>query len=220
MIALAALSALAFAAALGMIALYAPVEAVQGVAQKIFYVHVPLAWCTFAAVAVLLVASLAFLWKGRPAHDRLARSAAEVGALFATLVLATGSLWGKAVWGAWWAWDGRMTSTLVLWFLLVGYVLYRSLAEGPPERTARVAAVLGVLAAVDVPIIHLSVEWWRTLHPDPVVLRAGDVGGGLPGSMFATLLVSLVAFSLLLAALLVARVRLAEVEDALARPEP
>lgn len=213
---LAGASAAAFLFALALIFLYAPLEATQGIAQKIFYIHVPLAWCTFVAVAVLLVGSLAFLWKRRPAHDRLARSAAEVATLFATLVLVTGSLWGKAVWGTWWDWDGRMTSTLVLWFLLVGYVLYRSLSEASPAETARVAAVIGILAAVDVPIIHLSVEWWRTLHPDPVVLRPGDVGGGLPGSMFATLLVSLAAFSLLLATLILARYRLAEAEDEIA----
>jgi heme exporter protein C len=213
MIPLAVLTAVGFFAALGLVFLYAPLEAVQGIAQKIFYVHVPLAWCTFLAVSVLLVGSIAFLWKRRAAHDRLARAGAEVGALLATLVLVTGSLWGKAVWGTWWTWDGRLTSTLVLWFLLVGYVLFRSLAEGPKEQTARVAAVIGVLAAVDVPIIHLSVEWWRTLHPDPVVLRAGDLGGGLPGSMFVTLLVSLAAFTLLFATLIVTRYRLAEAED-------
>jgi heme exporter protein C len=213
MIPLVLATGVAFFAALGLIFLYAPVEAVQGIAQKIFYIHVPLAWSLFLAVAVLLVASLAFLWKSNPAHDRLARAAGEVGALFATLVLLTGSLWGKAVWGTWWTWDGRLTSTLVLWFLLVGYVLYRSLAEGPPARTARLAAVLGVIAAIDVPIIHLSVEWWRTLHPDPVVLRAGDVGGGLPGEMFVALIASVLAFTLLLVTLLVARYRIAQAED-------
>lgn len=213
MIALVVATALAFFAALGLVVFHAPVEAVQGLPQKIFYIHVPLAWSTFLAVAVLLVGSVAFLWRRNPAHDRLARSAAEVGALLATLVLVTGSLWGKAVWGTWWTWDGRLTSTLVLWFVLVGYVLYRALAESPPAQTARAAAVIGVIAALDVPIIHLSVTWWRTLHPEPVVLRPGDVGGGLPGSMFTTLLVSLAAFTLLLATLLLARYRVAEVED-------
>ncbi|HEY7530508.1 MAG TPA: cytochrome c biogenesis protein CcsA [Gemmatimonadota bacterium] len=215
MVPLVVCAAAAFLGALATIAFYAPVEAVQGVAQKIFYVHVPLAWCTFLAVAALLAGSIGTLWRRRPGADRLARSAAEVGSVLATLVLLTGSLWGKAVWGTWWTWDGRLTSTLVLWFILVGYVLYRSLAEGPPETTARTAAVLGVIAAADVPIIHLSVTWWRTLHPEPVVMRSGDFGGGLPGSMLATLLVSLGAFTLLAAALLVLRVRLAEVEDRL-----
>lgn len=213
MVPLACATALAFFAALGLIVFYAPLEAVQGIPQKIFYIHVPLAWSMFLAVAALLAGSVGFLWKRRPGHDRLARSSAEVGTLLATLVLVTGSLWGKAVWGTWWTWDGRLTSTLVLWFLLVGYVLYRALAESPPPQTARVAAVIGVLAAVDVPIIHLSVEWWRTLHPDPIVLRAGDVGGGLPGSMFATLIVSVVAFTLLFVTLVLVRYRVAEVED-------
>jgi heme exporter protein C len=214
MIPLVVATGLSFLAAFGLIFLYAPLEAVQGIAQKIFYVHVPLAWSAFLAVIVLLCASVAFLWKRNPAHDRLARSAAEVGTLLATLVLATGSLWGKAVWGTWWTWDGRLTSTLVLWLVLVGYILYRSLAEGPAARTARVAAVIGVIAAIDVPIIHLSVQWWRTLHPQPIVLRPGDVGGGLPAAMFGTLIVSFVAFTLLLAVLLLARYRLAEAEDA------
>jgi heme exporter protein C len=213
MIPLSALTALSFIVALGLIFFYAPLEAVQGIPQKIFYIHVPLAWSMFLAVAILLAASLGFLWKRKPANDRLARAAAHVGAFLATLVLLTGSLWGKAVWGTWWTWDGRLTSTLILWFLLVGYLLYRALAEGPPEQTARLAAVIGVVAALDVPIIHLSVQWWRTLHPQPIVLRAGDVGGGLPGSMFTTLVVSLVAFTLLLATLIIARYRLAELED-------
>jgi heme exporter protein C len=213
MIPLTVCAAAAFVGALGMIALYAPVEAVQGVAQKIFYIHGPLAWCTFLAVAALLVGSVGVLRRSGPGFDRLARAAAEVGAVLATLVLLTGSLWGKAVWGTWWTWDGRLTSTLVLWFVLLGYVLYRALAEGPAESTARAAAVLGIVAAADVPIIHLSVTWWRTLHPDAVVLRAGDLGGGLPGSMLATLLVSMGAFTLLLATLLALRVRVAGLED-------
>ncbi|MFN2432611.1 MAG: cytochrome c biogenesis protein CcsA [Gemmatimonadota bacterium] len=213
MIPLILATAAAMLAALGLVAFYAPLEAVQGLPQKIVYVHVPLAWAMFLSVAVLLAGSLIFLWKRNPAADRLARSAAEVGTLFATLVLVTGSLWGKAVWGTWWTWDARLTSTLVLWFILVGYVLYRSLAEGPPSATARIAAVLGVIAAVDVPIIHLSVEWWRTLHPDPVVLRAGDFGGGLPGSMLLTVLVSTLAFTLLFVTLVALRHRLAELED-------
>ncbi|MBA2564277.1 MAG: cytochrome c biogenesis protein CcsA [Gemmatimonadetes bacterium] len=213
MIPLVIATAAAFLVALGAIALYAPLEAVQGVAQKIFYIHVPLAWCAFVAVGVLLVSSLRFLRRSEPRHDRLARAAAEVGIVFATLVLVTGSLWGKAVWGTWWTWDGRLTSTLVLWFLLAGYVLLRSLSEGPPARTARAAAVLGVIAAVDIPIIHLSVQWWRTLHPDPVVLRAGDIGGGLTPRMLTTLSISLAAFSLLLVTLIALRRRIAEAED-------
>ena len=213
MIPFVAATAAAFFAALGLIVFYAPLEAVQGIPQKIFYIHVPLAWSTFVAVGILLVSSVLFLFRRDPAQDRLGRSAAEVGTLLATLVLVTGSLWGKAVWGTWWTWDGRLTSTLVLWFLLVGYVLYRALAEGPPDQTARVAAVIGILAAVDVPIVHLSVEWWRTLHPEPVVLRAGDLGGGLPGSMLITVLVSLVAFTLLLAMLVTLRYRVARLED-------
>ena len=213
MIPLTIATAVAFLASLALIFLYAPLEAEQGLPQKIFYIHVPLAWSMFLSVGVLLVGSVAFLWKRQPGPDRLARSAAEVATLLATLVLVTGSLWGKAVWGTWWTWDGRLTSTLVLWFLLVGYVLYRALAEGPPDATARIAAVLGILAAVDIPVIHLSVEWWRTLHPEPVVLRTGDFGGGLPGSMLLTVLVSTFAFTLLTATLLLARVRVAEAED-------
>lgn len=215
MVPLVAGTALAFLAALALVFFYAPLEAVQGIAQKIFYIHVPLAWSAFLSVGIVLAGSVLFLWKREPAGDRLARSAAEVGALLTTLVLVTGSLWGKAVWGTWWTWDGRLTSTLVLWFLLVGYLLYRSLAEGPAPQTARAAAVIGILAAVDVPIIHLSVEWWRTLHPDPVVLRAGDFGGGLPGSMLLTLVVSFAAFTLLFLTLLVTRYRVAVAEDEL-----
>jgi heme exporter protein C len=192
---------------------FTPFELNQGAAQKIYYIHVSAALSAYLALTVVALMSIVFLWLRDERADRLAESAGEVALLFTTVVLTTGPLWGKPVWGTWWTWDGRLTSTLVLWFLLVGYVLYRALAEGPPDQTARVAAVIGILAAVDVPIVHLSVEWWRTLHPEPVVLRAGDLGGGLPGSMLTTVLVSLVAFTLLLAMLVTLRYRVARLED-------
>ncbi len=174
---------------------YAPTEATQGDAQRIFYLHVPLAWVAYLAFAVVFVCSILYLWRRSMRWDVLARSSAEVGLVFTTLVLLTGSLWGRPIWGAWWAWDARMTTTLILWLIYAAYLMLRSYA-GDDERGARYAAVLGIVGFADVPLVHRSVTWWRTLHPQPVVLAPAS-GPQLPGSMLATLLLSLLVFTLL-----------------------
>jgi heme exporter protein C len=146
----------------------------------------------------------------------LARSSAELGFIFTTLVLVTGSLWGRPIWGAWWSWDARLTTTLILWFIYLGYFMVRAYA-GDAERAARYAAVLGILGAVDLPIIHLSVTWWRTLHPAPVVLKTS--GPDLPNSMLVTLIVCFIGFTLLYAYLMALKLRIETARDALAERE-
>jgi heme exporter protein C len=143
--------------------LVSPPDRDMGHLQKIMYVHVPAAWTTFLAFFVVLVFSVLVLWKGRETHDLIAASAAEVGAVFNALTLALGMIWGKPTWGVWWTWDARLTSTLVLLLIFVGYLSLRAFID-EPERRARWSAAVGVLGAINVPIVYLSVKWWRTLH--------------------------------------------------------
>jgi heme exporter protein C len=131
--------------------------------QKIMYVHVPSAWNAFMAFFVVLCASLYYLWKRSERADLLAASAAEVGALFTGLTLMLGSIWGKWAWGVWWTWDARLTSTAVLFIIFVGYLALRSFTEDP-ERRATWSAGVGIFGALNVPIVYMSVRWWRTLH--------------------------------------------------------
>jgi len=184
---------------------WVPLEEVQGWPQKIFYIHVPSAWLMYAAFATVFASSILYLWRRTALWDIFARCAAEIGFLFNSLALVTGMLWGRPIWGAYWTWDARLTSTLVLWFIYGAYLLVRAMAR-PGADVARLAAVVGIVGFLDVPIIHLSVLWWRTLHPQPVVMIMDDPGGGLPVSMLVTLLVALISFSLVFAWLLAQRV--------------
>lgn len=184
---------------------WVPLEAIQGYPQKIFYIHVPSAWLMYAAFGVVFAASILYLWTRSRLWDIFARCAAELGFLFNTLALVTGMLWGKPIWGTYWTWDARLTSTLILWFILGAYLLVRATAREGTD-VARLAAVVGIVGFLDVPIIHLSVLWWRTLHPTPVVMILDDPGGGLPTSMLVTLVVALTSFSLVFAWLLAQRV--------------
>ena len=168
---LQAAAALSFIGLLGAGALdflYAPTDALQGDVQRIFYFHVAAAISAYAAFAVVLVGGLLYLWRGSIAGDRTARAAAEVGLLMTTVCLVMGMLWAKPIWGAFWTWDARLTSTLVLWMIYAGYLLVRRVAA-PGRQAARLAAVVGIVGFVDVPIVHFSVTWWRTQHPGPVV---------------------------------------------------
>src|SRR5438105_4521330 len=155
---------------------YAPADINQGAIQRILYVHAPSAVITYFAVAILAVASILVLARRNDwaRWDRIAGASAELGVLFLTIVLLTGPIWGHKAWGAWWVWDARLTSTLVLWMILVGYLMFRALTP-PGARRARLSAVVGLVASVDVPVIHFAVTWWRTLHPGPVApLPGGD----------------------------------------------
>src|ERR671914_293342 len=191
---LALLAMLSMGAALYAALLYAPTERIQGDVQRIFYFHVPFAWTAYLAFTVVFLASIGYLWRRAPIFDAVARSSAEVGLLFTTMMLLTGSLWARPIWGTWWTWDARLTTTLLLWFIYVGYLMLRSSVDDE-QRAARYAAVIGVIGALDIPIIHQSVVWWRSLHPESVVLASG--GPAMPTSMLLSLLVSLAAFTIL-----------------------
>ena len=174
----------------------APREAIEGEVQRLFYIHVPSAIAAYLAFFVVFVASIAVLWRRDLRFDAVARAAAGVGVLFTALTLATGAIWGKPIWGTWWAWDARLTSTLVLLLIYSGYLLARSLADSTDVQAARYAAVFAIIGFVDIPIINMSVRWWRTLHPDPIVTRGlGDQA--LPTSMLIVLLIGLAAVTLL-----------------------
>jgi heme exporter protein C len=169
-----------------------PAERVQGDVFRIVYIHVPMGWLAYVAFAIVFGSSIAYLWRRRPGADHLARAAAEVGVLFTTLLLVTGVLYGRPVSGVWWTWDARLTTTLVLWFVYVGYLMVRS-AIADPERSARIGAALGVVAFANVPLVQLSVNWWRTLHPTPSVTQPGAMGGTLlPILLFSTAMVAVV----------------------------
>lgn len=201
----AVLSVLASAAmlyAFWMIFFFAPTERSMGLVQRIFYVHVPSAWVAFLAFGIVALCSLGYLWLRDERLDAISVSAAELGLVFTTGVLITGPLWGKLAWGAWWVWDARLTLTLLLWFIYIGYFMVRNAAENP-ERGKRFAAVVGIVGAVDIPLIHMSVQWFRSQHPQPVVLRPD--GPTAAPEIVQTLMVSLLAFTLTFFALLLYR---------------
>ncbi|HLH78027.1 MAG TPA: cytochrome c biogenesis protein CcsA [Candidatus Binataceae bacterium] len=192
-------------AALFMVFVYVPTEAQQGLVQRIFYFHLPCAWVAFLAFGLVAVAAILYLWLGSQIWDDLSYAAAEIGMLFCTLVLITGSIWAKPIWGTWWTWDSRLTTTFILWLLYAGYLLLRAFAGDSPE-VARFAAVIGIVGVVDVPVIIVSVRLWRTIHPAVLLTRQGQHGLQDP-RMIATLLVALGAFSLLFVWLLWLRLR-------------
>ena len=185
---------------------FTPPEATQGLAQKIYYLHLPAALNAYIAFAVVAVTSVVYLWLRDPRADRVAESSAEVGLLFTTVVLTTGPIWGKPIWGTWWTWDARLTLTLFLWLIYAGYLVLRG-AITEPEMRARYSAVLGILGALLIPFIHMSVYLFRTLHPMPIVLKPDRPS--LPPEMLQTLLLSFAAFVLVYIALLRSRYALA-----------
>ena len=202
---LSALAALAVGASVVWALAYTPVEAMQGPAQKIFYVHVPSAVVAlYLALGVLAVTSALYLWLRDPRLDRMAESAAEVGFVFMSVVIVTGPIWARPIWGVWWTWDARLTLSLFLWFVIFGYLVMRGAVDDPALR-ARYSAVLGVLAPLLVPFIHLSVVMFRTLHPQAIVLKPS--APSMPPEMVRTWLMAQGAFILLFVALLRSRYR-------------
>jgi heme exporter protein C len=183
---------------------YAPMERSQGNVQRIFYIHLPIIWVAYGAFFVVFVSSGLYLWKQRTKFDHIAHASAEIGFLFTSLVLITGSIWARPIWGTWWSWDARLTTTLILWFIYGAYLTLRGVTDD--HRSAPFAAVLGIIGFMVIPIVHQSVVWWRTLHPQSIVLAEG--GPAMPPAMLQTMAISLVAFSLLYAWLLVNRVKL------------
>ena len=190
---------------------YTPVEARQGMAQKIFYLHVPAAWSALMAFSLVGITSALYLWLHDPRLDRFAAASAEVGVAFSAVMLTTGPIWAKPIWGTWWTWDARLTLTLFLFFLFIGYLALRASVHDPAER-ARFSAVVGILGMLLVPFIHLSVYLFRTLHPQPVVLKPS--APSLPPEMLRTLLVSMAVFTLLYVGLVTVRYALGMAEDA------
>ena len=214
---------LLIAAVLGVLAMlvraiwFTPVEAMQGPAQKIIYVHVPSAVAgLYLGLPLSAIGSALYLWLRDDRLDRLAESAAEVSFVFLSVVLVTGPLWGKPVWGTWWTWDARLTLTLFLWFVVLGYQVLRGAIEDRQQR-ARYSAVLSILAVLLVPFIHLSVYMFRTLHPMPIVLKPS--APSMPREMQWTLFSGFAAFALLLIALLRARMRYGAERELLALHE-
>lgn len=204
-------TAVAVAAGLTM-AMVSPPDYVQGQLVRLMYVHVPAAWTAYLSYAVTLAASAGWLWRRRPWLDRLAAASAEVGVFFTGLAIALGSIWGRPTWGVWWAWDARLVTTALLFFVYLGYLaLRRSVVD--PEVRARRGAVFGVVAFLQVPLVHFSVLWWRTLHQPPTVLRPSDPA--IDHTMLAALLFGLLAFTLLYVLFVRTRFRLAATQDAL-----
>jgi heme exporter protein C len=194
-------------------ALFTPLEAKQGAAQKIFYIHVPAAWVAFLAFFLVAVASGIYLWLRDTRLDQFAESSAEVGIVFTTVVLITGPLWAKPIWGTYWAWwDVRLISTLFLWFIYVSYIVLRGAVESA-ELRARYSAILGILGALLIPFIHLSVYLFATMHPLPIVGKPSKPS--LPNEMLLTLFMSLAAFTLLYFAFVRSRYHYAQERDAL-----
>jgi len=192
-----------------------PTERDQGIVQRIFYCHVPSAWAAFLGFFLVCGASVVFLWKGGEYWDRLARAAAEVGMVFCTLVLLTGPIWARPIWGTWWTWDPRLTMTVILWTIYAAYLLLRSYGtEG--EQLSRYAAVLGIVGAIDIPFIVVSVRLWRGIHPAVMMAREGQ-GGIRDPMMGVTLMSAAAAFALVFAWLLVVRMRWLNVGEQIER---
>jgi heme exporter protein C len=183
--------------AAGAIFLFAPTDALQGPVQRIFYLHVSSAIAAYGCFGVVLIGGAVYLRNESATADRLARAGALVGLVFTTVTLVMGMLWAKPIWGTYWTWDARLTSTLVLWIIYAGYLLVRRLAE-PGRQAARFAAVVGIFGFIDVPIVHFSVTWWRTVHPGPVI-----VNDALPPQMLLAFFVTM-ACTLVLAGVMIA----------------
>lgn len=190
---------------------FTPIEARQGLAQKIFYLHVPAAWSALLAFSLVGIASALYLWLKDLRLDRFAAASAEVGVVFSMVMLTTGPIWAKPIWGTWWTWDARLTLTLFVFFLFVGYLALRAALHDAEER-ARFSAVVGILGMLLVPFVHLSVYLFRTLHPQPIVLKPS--APSLPSEMLTTLLVSTLVFSVLYAGFVTTRYGVALADEA------
>jgi len=190
---------------------YAPIEATLGLVQKIFYLHLPLAWWGMISFFLVFVFSGLVLLRKQDKYDFWARASAEIGVLFSGLALITGSIWAKASWGVWWTWDPRLTTTLIMWFVYVGYLLLQGL-ELPELKRKKISAAVGIIAFLDVPLVFVSARIWRTVHPAVFAHK----GGGLAPEMLYTLLASLVSFGFLWLLLLKLRAKQIALEQKLA----
>ena len=196
------LGTLSFIAALAMIFFYVPTEVSMGVVQRIFYFHVPVAWIALLSYLVIFVSSIMYLWKRDRKWDSVAIAAAEIGFIFTTMFLVTGSIWAKPAWGVWWTWSPRLTSALVLWFIYVAYLTIRSYTQGY-DRKARFSAAVAIIGFIDIPIVILSISLWRTQHPSALIFE-----GGLTPPMILTLQICILAFTLLYVLLLLQSIQI------------
>ncbi len=213
---LAALAFILLMAALYMIFIYVPTERTMGIVQRIFYLMVPMGWLAMLSFVIIFISSILYLKSKARRWDTIAYCAGELGIVFTTLTLFTGSMWARPVWGVWWTWEPRLTATLVLWLIYLAYFAVRAFA-GDESRGAAFAAVVGIIGFVDVPIIGLSTSLWRGMHPGALVFE-----GGLAPAMLLTLIVSLLAFTALYAVLLMQAVSLknAEIELGILKETP
>lgn len=203
---LVALAALLAGSAVGLFVV--PADAAQGEVQRLMYVHVPAAWLAFLSFFVVFLMSVLYLIQRDLRWDRVAASSAEIGVVFTVLTLALGSMWGKPTWGVWWTWDPRLTTTAIMLAIYVGYLAIRSFADDPDKR-ARWAAIVGIIGFANVPIVYLSVIWWRTLHQPPSSPRS------VAPEILWTLMLNLAAFTLVYVYLMMRRIRLARLEGKL-----
>jgi len=188
----------------------APADAVQEELSRILYVHVPAAWLAYVSFGVTMLASALYLWKKNLLWDRIAASSAEVGVLFTGMTLVIGMIWGKSTWGVWWTWDARLTLTAIMFFVYLGYLALRRTTDDLEAR-ARRSAILGVLAVIQLPLVHFSVVWWRGLHQTPSLLKPASVDMDTP--MVLTLLIAVAMFSVMYVAMMVKLVELAKLEE-------
>jgi heme exporter protein C len=211
-------AAATMAAAAYAIFFIAPDENTMHAIQRIFYIHVASAWTAGVAYFVVALAGVLYLIRRKPQHEWLGVAAAEAGLAFTTVVLVTGPIWARPIWGIWWTWDPRLTSTFVLWLMYIAYLLIRNLVE-EPERRAVVSAAYGIFAFADVPIVFMAIRWWRGQHPSPVI--AGGEGSGLDPTMKAVLFFTWAATLLLFTTMTRERYRLERIryEAAVLRQE-
>ena len=195
--------------------LHAPPDAYQGDTQRIMYLHIPSILTAYLSFFLVFIGSCLYLWKREKRDDILAHSAAEIGVLFTGLTIIEGSIWGRPTWGVWWTWDARLTLTAILLLIFVGYLMLRSLIE-EESRAAASAAVLGILGFLDIPLIHMSVYWWRTLHQPPSILRPDKAPwDNVDPAMLVALAINFIAFILLYFYLLSLRFTLGEMKEAI-----
>jgi len=187
-------------------------DAVQGQLSRIMYVHVPSAWLAYLAFGVTMFGSGMYLWKKNLKWDRLAHSSAEIGVFFTGLAIALGMIWAKPTWGVWWTWDARLTLTAIMFFVYLGYLALRRTTDDLDLRAKR-ASILGVVAIIQVPLVHFSVVWWRSLHQAPTIIR--PEGPEMDTSMAVTLLIAVVSFTVMYSAMMIKRMELASLDDEL-----
>ena len=194
-----------------LIFIWAPNEINLGISQRIFYIHIPLAWLGMVSMVILGIASMIYLLTNHTKWDNLAKSTAEIGVLFLSLLLLTGIIWSKPTWGLWWTWDAKLTTTLILWFIYVGYLALR--AYGPQgSQGARYGAIIALLGIIDTPLIYFATIWWRTQHPELNIGPAADVTNTIDTAILQVLVFSLITFTVLYIFLLIERYKLAQLE--------